>query len=158
MHFEINKVGIRRARLWLAGRIAPRYTDVHDPDETACPWMQAVLEETFWNSYRIDDQGRFWMNVTDAVQEAHDRDLVEYAAGGPWLTKAGERDLARRWGPDRVPPWSFGYYNCNPHGQFEREPGERADCPHCVAEKYAAWEALKSLPVWHWKRWLPAAR
>lgn len=159
MHFEINKERIRRARLWLAGRIAPAGADVHDPDETACPWMQAILEEACWSGLRFDERDQFWMNVTDVVQEAHGWDLVEYIAGGDVrLTDAGEQDLAHRWGPNRTPPWSGGYVGCAKHGVYETSPGEDAQCPECRYEKACENLALGPLPRWHWKRLRGAAR
>lgn len=158
MRFKINKAGIRRARLQLAGWIAPLGADVHDPDETACPWMQAILEETCWSGFNIDKHGRFWMNATDVVEEAHNWDLVEYIGRDVHLTKAGERELARMWGPSRTPPWTTGHAACSDHGIYDVSPGERIGCPTCRYEKVGEDLAQGPLPRWHWKRLIRAAR
>lgn len=53
------------------------------------------------------------------------------------LTEAGQKQLAGLWGPDRVEPWSGGYYDCHEHGVYDAGPGDWAECPDCRKGKAA---------------------
>jgi hypothetical protein len=98
----------RVARLRLAQKIAPPGADVHDPDDTICPSLQGLLEAVFWNRLQDDAGERRWLDVTDWLDELAAAGLVlepddqgqEYL-----LTRQGAQELARLWGPERVPPW-----------------------------------------------------
>lgn len=145
MRIEINKGVIRRARLWLARLIAPSDAHLHVPYET-CPCAQNLMDEILMsrlqpNHPRADRFGtgeftRYWMDVTADVDELVGLGLVEgLDHGDVKLTEHGERELAKLWGPGRVPPWGGGYYSCHDHGQYEAGPGDRLDCPSCLMQE-----------------------
>lgn len=139
MRFEINKGVIRRARLWLARRLTPADCHLHDPGEI-CPCIQNLLHAVCLHQLK-EDYGagqlkRFWMDVTEDVDEAIFLDLLTRTDdGGVILTKPGEQALAKLWGPDYMPPWAWGHFSCDDHGDYELHPGERADCPGCLTRK-----------------------
>jgi hypothetical protein len=137
VRFEIIKSRIRRWRLTLAQAVAPVGVDVHDPDDTFCPTAQDILEAAFFSRLHADADGVVRMDVGPFVDEAVGAGLVvrKVEDGCTWyeLTGAGEQELAKLWGPNRVPPWSGGYYSCAEHGVYDVHPGELSDqCPSCA--------------------------
>jgi hypothetical protein len=128
------RAGLRRARLWLAVLLAPAGVDGHDPDDTECPGMQALLEAALWGELRHDGTC-VWVPAAVAVADAVAAGLLrERKTAGKVnfrLTAAGELELARRWGPGRVPPWGGGTLTCRHHGPHDTPPGDRHGCPSC---------------------------
>jgi hypothetical protein len=131
-HRAGDLIWLARLRLWAAQVIAPAGSDVHNPDESACPLAEPLLHDVFYHRIRTID-GRHLLDVTDDLDDlAVFHGLVELRDGGWVLTDAGERELARRWGPDRVPPWGGGPRSCETHGNFDSEPGEHSGCSGCA--------------------------
>lgn len=126
------KAWIRAWLLRLAQLVAPAGTDVHDPDDTACPHDLPILEAAQFGELRRDAGDRFMVNLTDLVQDMLSGDWFEPTQYGDYaLTVAGQRQLARLWGQDRVPPWGGAFHRCQDHGDFEQGPGDRLGCPIC---------------------------
>jgi hypothetical protein len=151
---KINtRARVKQWRLWLAQRMAPPGADVHDPDETACLGYELPLSNVFFSRIQSNGRGRQFLDVTDDLD-----DLAGYVVleGGRWpgyysvidhddtgrwmLTDAGERQLARMWGADRIPPWAHASLGeCERHGDYDVFPGDRIGCPRCAIER----------PLWH---------
>ena len=119
---------VRGGRLWLAHLIAPAGADVHDPDETTCPWSKRLLEAVFWRELESGS----YLDVIDELADLATRNLINFDGdGAPYVTEAGDRELARLWGSGRVPPWSDSFHTCSVHGMYEAPPGAIAGCPEC---------------------------
>ncbi len=127
----MNAKIIRRLRLWLAQLVAPAGSDVHDPDDTLCPGNQELLEAALYGDLRRGPDGGVLLDVTTAVDDLVDFEMLTNTPDGYRLTELGERELARLWGPGRIPPWSGGYFQCHDHGIYDAAPGDRAGCPSC---------------------------
>jgi hypothetical protein len=160
MSFEINNSAIRGWRLRLAQFIAPPGADVHDPDDTCCPRDEGLLEEVFWDHLLIDAAGGMWMNVTADVHELEYAELVDHRGNGSRrLTAHGEQELARLWGPGRLPPWSHGTLDsCDDHGDFDVFPGDLVGCRKCATERAVQNGAPDTAPGWSWSRLIRASR
>lgn len=91
---------IWRWRLRLAQYVAPNGADVHNPDDTACPWDRPILEAAeAYDLYR-DDDGKVRLDVTEHVDDAEAAGWMERAVDPQGnaacrLTGFGERSLAR---------------------------------------------------------------
>jgi len=123
---------VRAWRLRLAQLVAPAGADVHDPDQSACPHDEALLEAAQFGQLRRDPDGRFMIDMSDLARDLVDGAWFQAAADGRYeLTRAGQEQLARLWGPHLIPPWGGGHYMCYEHGIYEAAPGESGDCPRC---------------------------
>ena len=120
---------IRNIRLWLAQRIAPAGADVHDPDDTVCPSLQALLSAILYHQLTYADDEMWLLDVSADLYDLEARGLVEGFKGDWCLTGDGEIALARLWGPDRVPPWGGTLGICQVHGDYDVVPGDRIGCP-----------------------------
>lgn len=159
MRFEINKLAIQRWRLRLAQFVAPHGADVHDPDDTCCPKDQDILNAAFWGDLRLGLNGTVLMDVTEEVDDLISQDLVEPVAGGWWrLTDAGEQELARLWGPGRLPPWSVSWHGCGAHGLYEAHPGEFGGCRECRHEQALQHADSRATSWWSLRRLVRASQ
>lgn len=135
-------------RLRLAQLAAPAGADVHDPDDTVCPQAQALLEAVLYHDIEINRHGGAWMRVTEDLHDLAADGLIEPAQDGDYrLTEQGERELGRRWGDHRVPPWSGGYFGCSDHGVYEAAPGDPEGCPECPP-----WNPPRTAGWWRLRR------
>lgn len=153
-----NKIkdGVRRARLWLAARIAPADVDVRDTRTTTCRCRQDILEAVLYGWLEHAPGGRVLAPVTYQLDEMYLFGLVESDGPDYALTGFGERELARMWGPGITPPWTASSWAmCHDHGIYEAFPGEPSDCPDCppktIIEGHPAWwsRLLSSSPRHH---------
>ncbi len=122
---------ITRLRLWLAQLVAPAGAEVHDPDDTLCSGSQELLEAALYGDFRRGPDGGVLFDVTVAVDDLVDFGALVNTDTGYELTESGKRELARLWGPGRIPPWSGGHYRCDDHGIYEAAPGDFVGCPNC---------------------------
>lgn len=147
---EINKDRVRRARRWLAARIAPAGVTMHDPMTALCDCREGLLELVLFGPLKVDDvTGEVHGPVNYLLDEMWLLGAVEPDGAGSYqLTRWGERELARMWGPGIIPPWSGGYYACLVHGVYDAGPGDPSRCPDCpektITETARSW--------WPWKR------
>ncbi len=120
---------VRGGRLRLAQLIAPAGAGVHNPNETCCALIRRLLEAVFWRELETGN----YLDVIDELDDLAARDLVNFDGDdAPYVTEAGERELARLWGAGRIPPWSDSFHTCSVHGMYEAPPGAIAGCPECA--------------------------
>jgi hypothetical protein len=151
---KVNNGWWRRARLWLAARLAPAGVKVHDPAAGLCDCWEGLLELVCfqWRRQRSPDGADAEGEVLALVNVMLDELVALGAAttdgcGGYKLTAWGEGELARMWGPDIAPPWSSPWRMCGDHGIFETFPGDPDRCPDCPQNTTV--EGRR--PWWMWK-------
>jgi hypothetical protein len=100
------------------------------------PDRQELLEAALYGDLIRDIHTTAWITNAGAVRAAMADGLIDKLAVGDGkvefrLTETGEKELARLWGPDRVPPGKGGYLDCHEHGVYEAGPGDWWACPRC---------------------------
>lgn len=130
-----------RFRLWLAQTIAPAGVDVHDPDDTLCPEYQGILEAALkceLRAYTAAGDDLVLFDITETVAELAGLHIIKRLSTSYdaryQLTAAGEKELARLWGPFRYAPWEKGLLWCATHGSYPARPGRFRGCPVCRSE------------------------
>lgn len=155
---------IRAFRLRLAQAVAPAGADVHDPDETACPHAQEILEAAQFGRLHPDptDPTRWLIDLTGGVHDLASARWIVLRGGEQGfqgeITREGQEQLARLWGPERQPPWAKGAALCAEHGAYEVKPGALLGCVSCAVGRAIRNINTESASWWRRRRWLRVGR